>query len=204
MAEGFASLAAVPYRWPFDGRWSAADSALLLLGFQRGVVAALDAGREAATAVRLADAARRTGMRVIVTRRGRQGAVSPVAARRAALGDSVPAHGSKAWRLVDGLPLDIVIDHRGDNAFYATGFADLLSNQQVRNLLIAGLPTEGLVHASMRAANDSGFECLAISDACKGTTPERHAAQLRMTAFGNGLFGAHAASKLVLEAVRAL
>jgi biuret amidohydrolase len=204
MAEGFATIAAEPYRWPFDGGWSSADSALLLLGFQQGVANALYAAREVEVAARLAGVARSAGIRIVVTRRGQQGGLSPVAARRAGLGEGVPRFGSIEWRLVDSLPLDsdtLIVDHAGDNAFYATGLGDWLSDHGIRNLLIAGLPTEGLVHASMRAANDRGFECLAISDAGRGTNPKRHAAQLRMTAFGNGLFGAHARSEAVLEAL---
>lgn len=46
MADGFARVAANPYSWPFDGRWSADDSAMLVLGFQNGTVTALDAKAE--------------------------------------------------------------------------------------------------------------------------------------------------------------
>jgi nicotinamidase-related amidase len=71
----------------------------------------------------------------------------------------------------------------------------------IRNLLIAGLPTEGLIHATQRTANDMGFECLAVADACQGTSETRHAAQLRITTFGNGLFGTIASAAAVKAAL---
>jgi hypothetical protein len=46
-----------------------------------------------------------------------------------------------------------------------------------------------------------GFECLAVSDACQGTSEPRHTAQLRITTFGNGLFGTVAAAAAVHAAL---
>lgn len=210
MVERFDSIDATPYSWPFDGRWSADDSALLLLGFQNGMVAALDAQPELAVAERLVSAARAVGLPVIASRRGRAGMLSPVAARRAAmgadLGDPVfPPH-TPEWQLAEALDLPAdapIFDHPGDNAFYSTGLEAWLRVRAIRNLVLAGLPTEGLLHASQRAANDMGFECIAVSDACKGTTDERHAGQLRITAFGNGLFGTVATADQIISALTA-
>ena len=82
-----------------------------------------------------------------------------------------------------------------------TGFLRPDGRKGIRNLVLAGLPTEGLLHATQRAANDMGFECIAVSDACKGTTDQRHAGQLRITAFGNGLFGTVAKSDQIISAL---
>ena len=210
MVERFASIDATPYSWPFDGLWSVGDSALLLLGFQNGMVAALDAQPELAVAARLVSAARAAGLPVVASRRGRAEMLSPVAARRAAmgadLGDPVIAPRTPEWQLAEalGLPSDApVFDHPGDNAFYSTGLETWFRQRAIRNLVLAGLPTEGLLHATQRAANDMGFECIAISDACKGTTEERHTGQLRVTAFGNGLFGTVARSDQIIAALNA-
>ena len=120
------------------------------------------------------------------------------------MGDVVPAAGSSQWQLAPELGAfgdEGRFDHGGDNAFFGTDLEHELKARGIRNLLIAGLPTDGLVHASQRAANDIGFECLAVSDACWGTDLARHQAQLRITTFGNGLFGAVADSTQVREAL---
>jgi len=210
MVERFASIDATPYSWPFDARWSADDSALLVLGFQSGMIAALDAQPELAVAAGLVSAAHAARLPIIASRRGRAETLSPVAARRAAMGAELgdplfPPHAPE-WQLAEalGLPADApIFDHPGDNAFYSTSLEAWLRQRGIRNLLLAGLPTEGLLHATQRAANDMGFECIAISDACKGTTEARHAGQLRITAFGNGLFGTVATSGQIILALTA-
>jgi biuret amidohydrolase len=201
MPKVFPPIAADPYSWPFDGHWNAADTALLLLGFQTGAVAHLDAAGEVAVAARVLEAARRAGIPVLLTRRGFAGEVSAVLSRRIDRGDPLFRRASPEWELTAGLGAaeDLpVFDHTGDNAFCGTTLEARLRADGVRNLLIAGLPTDGLMHATMRAANDMGFECLAIADACKGTTEDRHRGQLRITIFGNGLFGTVADAAAVL------
>ncbi|ATN37100.1 isochorismatase (plasmid) [Rhizobium sp. ACO-34A] len=201
----FGSIAANPYSWPFDGVWSAQDTALLLLGFQNGMIAELSATAELEAAASLLDAAKSAGIAVVVARRGVDGAQDPLAARRRLLGDRVPDRHSPEWQISDRLALPedtILVDLGGDNAFIRTGLEDELLRRGVRNLIVAGLPTEGMVHATQRAANDMGFECIAVADACKGTSDPRHTAQLRITTFGNGLFGAVAATADILAALK--
>ncbi len=203
--KSFGSIAANPYAWPFDGQWSASDTALLLLGFQNGMIAELYAGAELEAAASLLDAAKSAGVAVVAARRGIDGAQDPLAARRRLLGDRVPDKHSPEWQISDrlALPADaILVDFGGDNAFIRTGLEEELLRRGIRNLIVTGLPTEGIVHATQRAANDMGFECIAVADACKGTSDPRHTAQLRITTFGNGLFGAVAATADVLAALK--
>lgn len=178
MPDIFPTVDANPYAWPFDGQWSAADTALLLLGFQQGAVRDLGAESELAVAVALADLARSLGIVVLASQRGLEELVPELA-----------NYGS-----------DSVL-HGGDNAFFGTHLEVELRQRGIRNLLIAGLPTDGLVHATQRTANDMGFECLLVADASKATSPARHTAQLRMTTFGNGLFGAVADSAAIYAAL---
>lgn len=190
-------IPAKPYPWPYDGKWSATDTALLLLGFQQAPVETLDADAELSVALRLLEAASAVGITIVAARRGYGPEENPVSARRRLLGDPIPERGSASWALSDRirLPPDaILVDCAGDNAFFGTALEETLCQRGIRNLLVTGLPTEGLVHATQRAANDMGFECLAIADACKGTSQARHDAQLRITTFGNGLFGTVAMS----------
>jgi biuret amidohydrolase len=185
----FGSVDARPYAWPFDGQWSADDSALLLLGLQQCAVDALQA-REAVLAARqLLLLAHQCGMAIVAARREAPDVALPQDAVLAPGELPVPP-ATWQWARDIALPDDaMIVTHAGDNAFYRTGLEAALRAAGIRNLLIAGLPTDGLVHATQRAANDMGFECLAIADACAGTTPARHDAQLRITTFGNGLFG---------------
>ena len=192
LAPTYQSVAATPYAWPFDGQWCSADTALLLLGLQQCAVDALNA-RDAVLAAReLLLLAHDHGIAIYAARRD--------ARPETLASDAHVSPASWQWTRDVALPEDAhIVTHAGDNAFYQTGLEASLRAAGIRNLLIAGLPTDGLVHATQRAANDMGFECLAVADACAGTTPARHTAQLRITTFGNGLFGAVAD----LAAVRA-
>jgi nicotinamidase-related amidase len=203
-ARYFAPIDANPYAWPFDGNWSQSNTALLLLGFQTQAVIDLDAAPQLQIATGVLELAAERSLCVVASRRGSVDEQSVIARRRRALGDSIHPAGSSAWMLAAQLrlpPTAIIVDHAGDNAFFSTDLEDQLKNRGVRNLLIAGLPTDGLVHATQRAANDMGFECLTLSDACKGTDENRHIAQLRITTFGNGLFGAVATAGAVCAAI---
>ncbi|MGC8035397.1 cysteine hydrolase family protein, partial [Salmonella enterica] len=65
-------------------------------------------------------------------------------------------------------PLDgeIVIDKPGKGAFYATDLHAQLQERGITHLLVAGVTTEVCVQTSMREANDRGYECLVVEDAC--------------------------------------
>jgi nicotinamidase-related amidase len=194
-----------PYRFPFDGAWSAQDTAFLALGFQLAPVAALQAEGIVEVATRLANVCRDAGVAIFWIRRGVPLAASSLAARRIGHDPTAVEADSAGWQFDPKLAVhrnDGTIDTTGDNAFLSTDLEDRLRAAGIRNLLIAGLPTDGLVHATMRAANDRGFECVAVSDACKGTSEPRHDSQLRITMFGNGLFGTVADCATVVDALR--
>jgi nicotinamidase-related amidase len=202
----FLVVKAAPYAWPFDGAWSSSDTALLLLGFQKQAVALFDAEEAVLRAAEVLGHCRQANLPIIFSRHGFDSQASAIAQRRNRLAGDIPMRGSEAWQLVlsasdkDG---DTIVDHCGDNAFYLTGLADMFRSRNIRNLLVAGIPTDGILHATMRSANDCGFECLAISDACRGTTAARHEAQLTITTFGNGLFGTVAPAERVIAALSA-
>ncbi|MFC2156770.1 cysteine hydrolase family protein [Acidobacteriota bacterium] len=52
------------------------------------------------------------------------------------------------------------------NAFKGTGLLEFLRSKDIKNLVICGMMTHMCVEAAVRAANDLGFECTVISDAC--------------------------------------
>jgi nicotinamidase-related amidase len=82
-----------------------------------------------------------------------------------------------------------VIDKPGKGAFYATQLDKLLKERGITHLLFAGVTTEVCVQTSMREANDRGYECLLIEDACASYFPAFHAATLEMLSAQGGIVG---------------
>lgn len=110
-------------------------------------------------------------------------------------------------RFVKGVPLlqptskDHVVFSRGLSAFYRTDLHDAFEGWGSRNLLVLGVTTDGQVHSSMRDANDRGYECLLVEDACAADNPAHHDFVIRVTQFGNGLFGTTARTADVVSAL---
>jgi nicotinamidase-related amidase len=86
-------------------------------------------------------------------------------------------------------PGEIVIDKPGKGAFYATDLEARLRARQIRQLVVAGVTTEICVQATVREANDRGFECLVLADATASYSPEFHTAALDMITAQNGILG---------------
>lgn len=193
---GFPAVASRPYAWPYTGRWSMADTALFLIGFQQEAVAETGAANVVAALAPLLAAWRAAEGLVLHGRRGFDplaGLPRAAAIRNAARPvDRILPRGGEGWAIADALaPRDgePVIDHAGDNAFLGTDLAFLLQRRAIANLVIAGLRTEGAVHATMRAANDLGFECLLLEDGTATDLPGAKDAIMNITRFGTGLFG---------------
>lgn len=150
------------------------------------------------------DAARAAGMLVIHTREGHRPDLTdapPAKVLRGApslrIGDpgpmgrilirGEPGHGIiPALAPIDGEP---VIDKPGKGAFYATELEPMLRHRGIDALLVAGVTTEVCVHTTIREANDRGFRCVALADACASYFPEFHAAALAMVSAQGGIFG---------------
>lgn len=202
-----APIAARPYAWPYDGGWSMADTALLLVDFQAEPVAETAAEIVVAAIARLLERWRAAGGFVLHGRRGFDpivGLPRVAASRNAARKrDRILPRGTPGWHHVAALTAaegEPVIDHVGDNAFIATDLAVLLQQKKIAHLVIAGLRTEGAVHATMRAANDFGLEALLLEDGTATDLAGAHATIMSITRFGSGLFGT-TAPIAALEAV---
>jgi nicotinamidase-related amidase len=65
-------------------------------------------------------------------------------------------------------PLDSepVIQKHYPNSFRETGLLAHLQQQDIRELVVAGMMTHMCVDATIRAATDYGFECRIVQDAC--------------------------------------
>ena len=171
-----------PYAWPYDGRIDGACLALVLAGWDDGwstrAVADLDAVDRAA---QLADAVLAVGGLVVTVAHGHAAALSAGSGPTTA--SVVAAVGIDGFH---GSPLDAVLRQAGRT-----------------HLLVAGHGIEGPVHSTIRSANDRGYECLLVTDACTALTPDLAPASAKTVTMSGGIFGAIGTAAAVLAALAA-
>lgn len=83
-----------------------------------------------------------------------------------------------------------IIDKPGRSAFTHTDFDLLLRVKEVKKLVVVGVTTDVCVHTTMRDADDRGFECLLVREACAAAVDSLHEASLEMVICEGGIFGA--------------
>lgn len=216
------------YPWPYDKRWSAADTALVITDMQadfldpdgwfastggdirplRGIVP---------NVIKLLEAARRTGLRPIFTVESHRADLSDVPKtkmwRTQRLGRAVGTEGPLGRALIRGepgasivpelapLPGEPVVEKPGKSAFIATDFDQLLRRRNIRNLVFAGLTTDGAVQCTLRDANDRGYECLLLRDATASDVVKDHEDQVHTLSLAGGHYGSIATVDQFLDAL---
>lgn len=167
---------------------------------------------------RILAGAREAGLLVVHTREGHRPDLSDAPPAKVARGSPdkrIGAPGPMGRILVRGepghdiiselapLPHEPVIDKPGKGAFYQTDLDLMLRNRGVETLLVCGVTTEVCVHTTVREANDRGYRCVVLGDACGSYFPEFHEVGLRMIAAQGGIFGWVSTTGDVLAALAA-
>ncbi len=110
-------------------------------------------------------------------------------------GDRAPDGGAAALRP------DRVLRAAGWSGFHGSGLDAVLRAERRDLLLLTGCCLETGVHSTMRAANDRGYECLLVADACASADPGLTANALSTIEMSGGIFGAVGGGTAVAEAL---
>ncbi len=89
----------------------------------------------------------------------------------------------------------------GIDAFFGSPLDPVLRSLGTDLLLLVGLGLETTVHSTMRSANDRGYECLLVVDACAPLDPDAVPNAVSMVEMSGGIFGAVGLTDPVLAAL---
>ena len=176
-----------PYPWPFDGCIDGDRLALVITGAQRAwAERCADPFPAVAALVAIADDVRNAGGRVIAVHHLER---RPAGVARPSLLPRPGTHRAGSV-LPEALPVTDVVEAGGIDGFWSSSLDDLLRSTRRTHLLFGGLASELTVDSTLRSANDRGYECLVLTDACAPVDPALGARAFHSVTMSGGIFGA--------------
>jgi nicotinamidase-related amidase len=173
-----------PYAWPWHGQLDPRRTVLVVVTPTHGP--SLSGTGAGAALSMIARVLRSVGGRVVhVT------TLPPPAERRSAPVD------------VPDVEVDVTLAAAGIDGFYGSSLDAELRRHDADALLLGGVGLETCVHSTMRSANDRGYECLLVLDACVAGSPDLVAASRSQVEMSGGIFGAVGTTLNVLAACAA-
>jgi len=170
----------IPYAWPWDGALAGARLALVVAGASANWIERSDGGVAVGASIRaLADTVRTAGGLVVHVDHLHHPDRRNIDRVGDAAGVAVPREGS-----------DVVVTTPGIDGFYASDLDHLLRRLGRDQLALCGFGLEATIHSTMRSANDRGYECLLLTDACAPLDRAALRAALSIVTMSGGIFGA--------------
>jgi nicotinamidase-related amidase len=143
--------------------------------------------------IELSSAVRRAGGVVVAVRHVGTG---PMPWRRPGL---PAASGHDAALAIPAAAADYVVDAVGLDGFYGSALDAHLLALGRDLLVVCGLSLEGPVHSTLRSANDRGYECLLVADACSYDNAATRDAAISSVEMSGGIFGAVGTTRAVID-----
>jgi nicotinamidase-related amidase len=184
-----ATVAATPYPWPFDGIDPMA-LACVVVGWDSGWAARTTATAEttAAIATVATTVVAAGGHLVTVAHRHRH---APAMAPPPSGPDPRLAPDKSPLLHPPGVPAwGDAVTAGGNDGFFASSLDAVLRHHRRHQLVIVGHGLEGPVHSTLRSANDRGYECLLVIDACTPICATLARAARKTVEMSGGIFGA--------------
>lgn len=176
-----------PYPWPWNGDLDAHRTAVLVVDALGAPPLDEATARSAGVVVATVRGAGAIGIRV-VTRQPRRALPYPEPARMGGVDAALP------------IPVDELISAAGVDGFFGSSLEASLRARGIERIILVGTWLETSVHSTMRTANDMGFECLLVADACAQLDAGIERNSISMIEMSGGIFGAVGHTADVVEA----
>ncbi len=159
---------------------TASPTALLIMDVQVGIVERFGDGGLLDRLIAAATAARAAGVHVIHVKVGFRAGYpevspwNPTFARIASIGGFIDGVSSNVHPALTPLPGDVVVTKRRVSAFSGSDLDVILRAGGIRDLVLCGIATGGVVLSTLRQAADLDFKLTVLSDGCADADDEVH------------------------------